>query len=93
MRKMLVIAAVICIGVFFSVQSAKAVDLSMLPQKLQDVITNLLDTRFPPELQSVKLDLGGQIKLALVPVAPQDIVQALRESGDELIQSRLGWER
>jgi len=56
MRKIMLIAATVLLGVFFAAQSAKAVDLSMLPSDLQDLITNLLDTRFPPELKSVKLE-------------------------------------
>jgi hypothetical protein len=55
MRKLSVIVATILLGVFFAVQSAKAADLSALPQDLQDLITNLLETRFPPELQSINL--------------------------------------
>jgi len=55
MRKVWLVLFSLILGLFFIGKTAGAADLSALPQDVQDLITQLLDTRFPPELKGYKL--------------------------------------
>ncbi len=56
MRKVCLVLFSLLLGVFIACQTARAADLSALPQDVQDLITDLLDTRFPPEFKDYQLD-------------------------------------
>ncbi len=69
MKKLTVFFATLLLGLFIVASNAKAADLSMLPSDLQDLIQELLDTRFPPELKGITLDPAEPVAGAPTKVA------------------------
>ncbi len=56
MKKVLMIGLLLCMSLILTASVVKAADLSALPSEMQEIVEDMLATRFPPELHSLTLD-------------------------------------